>query len=117
MKIIIWKFYKNNKIDSKFWISSVVNYMDKLNKSGIPIFSGLGLSDVASATFGANGVGFVLLQILLLSITGYLINWVAEAMNHRQLGSMAKTVTVLASVTLVIQTIGKLLDKIWQFVA
>lgn len=126
MKIIAWHVRGKGaklKLDHKWWISAIVNYFGKkYPPGGFPVLAvavtgkKMSLGTVAGATFGPDGPGFVLLQILLLAVVGYMIDWIASATGHKQLGSMAKTVTLISAVGLVIGTIGKALQKIWEFI-
>ncbi|KJR97932.1 MAG: hypothetical protein VR68_11505 [Peptococcaceae bacterium BRH_c4a] len=121
--IIIWQVKKSdiknkNKVtplDRKFWTSAIVN----LNKN-IPMFAAaavpqkFSLSAVTGATFGVGGVGFVLMQVLLLALVGWGINHLATAMKNPQLGNQAKMLTQLIAFILVIGTIWEALNKFFS---
>lgn len=130
MEVVVWyvkgskmKFNKNNIVDHPFWISSVMNYFRKYQYS-MPVFAGvvgteipkMSIGAVAGVTFGPNGVGFVLLQVLLLAVVGYMIDWICVATHHKQLGSMAKTITVLSAFALVVGAIFNALQKLWSII-
>jgi len=124
VRIIAWHVRGKGakfKLEHTWWISAIVNYFGKkYPPGGFPVLAAAVTGDkmsqdaVAGATFGPGGPGFVLLQILLLTVVGYMIDRIASVTGHKQLGSMAKTVTLLSSIGLMIGTMGKVLRKIWE---
>lgn len=115
--VIIWQVKKDKvlTLDKKFWASAIVN----LNKN-IPMFAAaavpqkFSLGAVAGATFGPGGVGFVLMQVLLLAVVGWGINHIASAMGHSHLGNQAKLLTSLIAFILVIGTVWDALGKFFS---
>ncbi|MCL5289782.1 MAG: hypothetical protein M1489_01890 [Firmicutes bacterium] len=113
MKIIAWRVSKSGRVvslDRKWWLSSIANMpLPMFAAAAVPEKFSLGA--VAGATFGPSGVGFVLMQILLLAVVGWSINHIASAMGHSQLGNQAKLVTTLVCFVLIVGTVAKALQS------
>jgi len=125
MKIIAWHVKAKDrevKPDYIWLVPALSRYFREAFPQGVPVFSAvatggkMSMGVVAGATFGPGGPGFVLLQILLLAVVGYMIDWIASATGHKQLGSMAKTVTLLSAFGIVVGSIAQALQKLWDFV-
>lgn len=65
---------------------------------------------VAAQTFGAGGVGFAIVQLMLIAAFGALASYIASAVGQGQIASMIKMVTVFCCIAIVI-------NSIWHAVA
>lgn len=112
MKVIVWRVNRGKvvSLDRKFWMAAITNMP-------MPVFAAavapekFSFGAVAGATFGPGGVGFVLMQLLLLAVVGWGINQVASAMGHAHLGNQAKMVTMLVAFMLIVTTVINALRK------
>lgn len=115
---------KQRRIDAAWWVCAVRDYMARAYPGGIPVCAAaavpttgkMSMGAVAAATFGPTGPGFIMLQLLLLAIVSYMIDWIATATNHKQFGSMTKLVALMAGFSIVVGSIFKALGKLWEFI-
>jgi hypothetical protein len=117
--VIAWRV-KNGKVtslDREFWTSVIVNIkpgaMPMLAAAAVPEKFSFGA--VAATTFGPSGAGFVLMQLLLLTVVGWSINHIASAMGHSQLGNQAKLATTLVAFALIVGTVVNAIRKVGEF--
>lgn len=73
---------------------------------------GVAEAGAAAQTFGTGGVGFAIVQLVLLASFGALCNYVASALGQGQIASMIKLVTVFSCIAVVISVIWKAIAAI-----
>lgn len=60
------------------------------------------MTEIARQTFGAGGVGMAIVQLMLLSIVGWLCGYLARAAGKGQVASMIDAATVFTCIILVV---------------
>lgn len=116
--VIAWRV--SPKIDRPFWASAIlasgVVTCDPNFSLQVPLAqtaaSKVTFGTVAAATFGPQGAGFVIIQILLLAVAGWGIHQVACALGHAHLANQAKIVVVLVGFCLVVGVIVRAMNSL-----
>ena len=62
------------------------------------------LSDLAGSTFGTGGPAAVIVQLMLVGVVGWLLNYITSAAGQGQVAGMIKVTTVFVCIGLVAKT-------------
>ena len=62
------------------------------------------LSDLAGSTFGTGGPAAVIVQLMLVGVVGWLLNYIVSAAGQGQIAGMIKVTTVFVCISLVAKT-------------
>lgn len=73
------------------------------------------LGELGGATFGIGGAGFVIVQLMLIALVGWLCRYVAQAAGQGQIGGMIGVTTVFLCISIVASTAHKALSEILRF--
>lgn len=74
------------------------------------------MGTVAAATFGPTGFGFVIVQLMMVAVVGFLAIFIAQAANQGQLANMIKVVSVFSCIGVVAQTAWKAINEVLRFI-
>lgn len=76
------------------------------------LYPGIAEAGATAATFGPGGVGFSIVQLILLAAFGALASYVTSALGQGQISSMIKLVTVFSCIAIVIGVVWKAISSI-----
>lgn len=80
--------------------------------AAILLMPGVAEAGAAAQTFGTGGVGFAIVQLVLIAAFGALSMYIASALGQGQIASMIKLVTVFSCIAVVISVVWKAIATI-----
>ena len=85
-----------------------------LHYGTIPVYAGT-MGEVAKETFGVDSIAFVIPELVLIGIGGYLMSLLLSAVGQGQIASMTKIATVFCCIYCVTSTAVKAIENVFRY--